>query len=340
MEFTIDQIAQILNGEVEGDGFQKVSRLDKIQDGLPGGVSFLSNLKYEPYLYQTKSTAVIVSKNFIPTKSYSTTLIKVKDAYTAFTQLLEVVENFGKQLLIGTEEPSFMDESSTMETGGYRGAFSYIGKNCKIGKNVKIYPHVYIGDSVVVGDNCILYSGVKIMRQTQIGNYCEFHPGVVIGGDGFGFAPQEDGSYKNIPQLGNVIIEDYVSIGVNSTIDCATIGSTRIGRGVKIDNLVQIAHNVTIGENTVIASQAGVAGSTVVGKNCVLGGRTALVGHIKIADNTTVAGNTGMMKSVENSGLTFFGYIGMDIKDFLKSYAVFKKLPQLQNKLKDLEKKQ
>ena len=262
---------------------------------------------------------------FIPSKTYSTTLIKVNDAYTAFTELLEVVENLDKQLLFGVEEPSFMDESSTMEMNGYRGAFSYIGKNCKIGKNVKIYPHVYVGDNVIIGDNCTLNSGVKILKKTQIGNHCEFHPGAVIGGDGFGFAPQEDGTYKNIPQLGNVIIGDHVSIGANSTVDRATIGATRIGRGVKIDNLVQIAHNVIIGENTVIASQAGVAGSAIVGKNCILGGRIAIVGHIKIADHTTVAGNTGMMKSVEKSGQTFLGYIGMDIKDFLKSYAVFKK---------------
>jgi UDP-3-O-[3-hydroxymyristoyl] glucosamine N-acyltransferase len=340
MEFTISQIAQLLNGKVEGDGFQKVSRLDKIQEGKPGGISFLSNLKYEPYLYQTASTAVIVSENFRPTKAFSPTLIRVKDAYTGFTQLLEAVENSDKQLLSGTEEPSFMDESSTMDEDGYRGAFSYIGKNCKIGKNVKIYPQVYIGDHVVIGDNCIFYPGVKIMKKSQIGSHCEFHPGVVIGGDGFGFAPQEDGTYKNIPQLGNVIIEDHVSIGANSTIDRATMGATYIERGVKIDNQVQVAHNVKIGENTVIASQSGIAGSATVGKNCIFGGKTAIVGHIKIADNTTVAGSTGIMKSIEKSGQTILGYIGMDIKDFLKSYAIFKKLPQLQNKLKDLEKKQ
>jgi UDP-3-O-[3-hydroxymyristoyl] glucosamine N-acyltransferase len=332
MEFTIGQIAQLLNGEVEGDGFQKVSRLDKIQEGMPGGISFLSNLKYESYLYETKSTAVIVSRNFKPTKSYSTTLIRVKDAYSGFTQLLEVVENLGKQLLVGTEDPSYMESSSKMGENGYRGAFSYIGKNCVIGKNVKIYPHVFIGDNVVIGDNCTFYSGVKIMKQTKIGSNCEFHPGVVIGGDGFGFAPQEDGTYKNIPQLGHVIIEDHVSIGANSTIDCATMGATHIGRGVKIDNQVQIAHNVVIGENTVIASQSGISGSTVIGRNCVFAGKSAAVGHIKIADHTTVAGNTGLMKSVEKSGQTFLGYIGMDVKDFLKSYAIFKKLPQLQNK--------
>lgn len=340
MEFTVSQIAQLLNGEVEGDGFQKVSRLDKIQEGQPGGISFLSNLKYEHFLYQTASSAVIVSENFTPTKTFKTTLIRVKDAYTGFTQLLEIVDSFDKQLLLGTEEPSFMDESSTMEKDGYRGAFSYIGKNCTIGKHVKIYPHVYIGDDVVIGDNCILYSGVKIMRKSKIGNHCEFHPGVIVGGDGFGFAPQEDGTYKNIPQLGNVVIEDYVSIGANSTIDRATMGSTRIGKGVKIDNLVQIAHNVVIGENTVLASQSGVAGSAIIGKNCLFGGRTAIVGHISIADHTTVAGGTGIMKSIEKSGQTIMGYIGMDIKDFFKSYAIFKKLPQLQNKLKDLEKKQ
>lgn len=340
MEFTISQIAHLLNGQIEGDGFQKVNRLDKIQEGKPGGISFLSNQKYEQYLYDTESTAVIISEGFKPSKPVKTTLIRVKDAYLGFTQLLEAVDNLSKPKQEGVENPSFLHESSVMGEGGYRGAFSYVGKNCQIGRNVKIHSHVHIGDGVTIGDNCVFHSGVKIMHKTKIGDNCEFHAGVVIGSDGFGFAPQADGTYKNIPQLGNVVIEDDVSVGANTTIDRATMGSTHIGKGVKIDNLVQIAHNVVIGENTVIASQSGISGSSEIGKNCVLAGKSSIVGHIKIADNTTIAGNTAIMKDIRKPGETFLGYIGMDIKDFLKSYALFKKLPQIQNKLNELEKKQ
>ncbi|WP_209331491.1 UDP-3-O-(3-hydroxymyristoyl)glucosamine N-acyltransferase [Lunatimonas salinarum] len=340
MEFTINQIAQLLNGRVEGDGSHKINRLEKIQEGKPGGISFLSNLKYEPYLYTTRSSAVIVSADFQPSKPLFSTLIRVEDAYLGFTQLLESVEKLSKPTFYGVEEPAYMDASSNMGTGGYRGAFSYIGKNCLIGDRVQIHPHVYIGDGVTIGNDCVIHPGAKIMRRCRIGNYCEIHPGAVIGSDGFGFAPQPDGRYKNIPQLGNVWLEDHVSIGANTTIDCATMGSTHIGKGVKIDNLVQVAHNVHIGENTVIASQSGISGSAEIGKNCVLAGKSSIVGHIKLADNTTVGGNTGIMKSITKPGQTLLGYIGMEMKDFLKSYAVFKKLPDLQNKLTELEKKQ
>ncbi|EON76245.1 UDP-3-O-[3-hydroxymyristoyl] glucosamine N-acyltransferase [Lunatimonas lonarensis] len=340
MEFTISQIAKLLNGKVEGDGSQNVYRIDKIQEGKPGGISFLSNLKYEPYLYTTESSAVIVSEGFRPSKPVKSALIRVADAYLGFTLLLESVERMSKPQFGGVEDPSYMHESSVMGKDGYRGAFSYIGKNCHLGERVQIHPHVYIGDDVAIGDDCIIHPGAKIMRKSRLGTNCEIHPGAVIGSDGFGFAPQADGRYKNIPQLGNVQIGDHVSIGANTTIDCATIGSTLIGQGVKIDNLVQIAHNVKIGENTVIASQSGISGSAEIGKNCILAGKSSIVGHIKIADNTTVGGNTAIMKGIETSGSTLLGYIGMDIKDFLKSYAVFKKLPELQNKLKDLEKNQ
>ncbi len=340
MEFTVNQIADLLSGKVEGDGSLKVWRLDKIQEGAEGGISFLSNQKYEPYLYSTNATAVIVSQDFRPSKPVGATLIRVKDAYTGFTQLLEAYAQMTKRSKSGVEQPSFMDESSHMEEGGYRGAFSYIGKNAKIGQQVLIHPHAYIGDNVTIGDHSIIHSGVKIYQDTVIGKHCEIHPNVVIGSDGFGFAPQEDKTYKNIPQLGNVIIEDHVSIGANSTIDCATMGSTIIKRGVKIDNLVQIAHNVVIGENTVIASQAGISGSSEIGKNCIIAGKAGVVGHIKIADNTTIGANTGISKSITIPGKTLFGYMGFDMKDFLKSYAAFKNLPILQNKVKELEKKQ
>jgi UDP-3-O-[3-hydroxymyristoyl] glucosamine N-acyltransferase len=339
MEFSLAQIAQLIGGKVEGDSTLKVSRLDKIQDGLPGGISFLSNEKYESFIYDTKATAVIVSENFEPQKPLSTNLIRVKNAYEGFTLLLEAYAMMLQSSKSGKEEPSFFDESSTMGENYYRGAFSYVGKNCIIGISVKIYPQAYIGNNVKIGNNTIIHAGVKIYDNTKIGDNCEIHPGAVIGGDGFGFAPLPDGSYKKIPQLGNVVIEDNVSIGTNTTVDCATMGSTLIKKGAKIDNLVQIAHNVIIGENTVIAAQTGISGSTEIGKNCVIAGKAGIIGHLKIADNTTIGASTGISKSITKSGQTLFGYVGYDIKDFLKSYSLFKKLPELNDRIKELEKK-
>jgi UDP-3-O-[3-hydroxymyristoyl] glucosamine N-acyltransferase len=339
MEFTLNQIAEMLNGKIEGDGSQTVNRIDKIQEGKGGGISFLANEKYESFIYETEATAVIVSEDFVAQKPVKANLIRVKNAYSGFTQLLEAYARFSKTSKIGVEQPSYFDESSEIGESHYRGAFSYVGKNCMIGNHVTIYPHAYIGDNVKIGDNCIIHAGVKIYKDTQIGNYCEIQSGAVIGSDGFGFAPQEDGTYKAIPQLGNVVIEDYVSIGSNTTIDRATMGSTYIKKGVKIDNLVQIAHNVIIGENTVIASQTGISGSTEIGKNCVIAGQAGIVGHIKIADKTTIGAKTGISRSNNKSGQTLFGFMGMDLKDFLKSYSLFKKLPELQGRIKELEKK-
>lgn len=339
MEFTLNQIAEMLNGRIEGDGSITVNRIDKIQEGKEGGISFLANEKYEPYIYETGATAVIVSQDFVAQKSVKTNLIRVKNAYTGFTQLLEAYALILKSYKTGVEQPSYFDESSSIGENHYRGAFSYVGRNCTIGNNVQIHPHAYLGDNVKIGDNCIIYAGSKIYKNTQIGNHCEIKSGAVIGSDGFGFAPQEDGTYKSIPQLGNVIIEDHVSIGANTTIDCATMGSTLIKKGVKIDNLVQIAHNVIIGENTVIASQTGISGSTEIGKNCVIAGQVGIVGHIKIADKTTIGAKTGIPKNITSSGQTIFGFLGMDIKNFLKSYSLFKKLPELQDRIKELEKK-
>ncbi|WP_268036644.1 UDP-3-O-(3-hydroxymyristoyl)glucosamine N-acyltransferase [Algoriphagus sp. PAP.12] len=339
MEFTLGQLAQLLEGKVEGDETQKVSRLDKIQEGKPGGISFLSNEKYEPFIYQTEATAVIVSEGFKASKELKTNIVRVKDAYLGFTALLEAYAQFTKSALVGVEEPAYMDSSSTIGENEYRGAFSYIGKNCQIGQNVKIHPHAYVGNNVKIGDNTIIHAGAKIHSETQIGTNCEIHSGAVIGSDGFGFAPQADGTYKSIPQIGNVIIEDNVSIGANTTVDCATMGSTIIKKGAKIDNQVQIAHNVIIGENTVIAAQSGISGSTEIGKNCVIAGKAGIVGHIKIADNTTIGANTGISKSIKKSGETLFGYMGMDLKQFLKSYSIFKNLEDLEKRLKELEKK-
>lgn len=339
MEFTLGQVAAILQGKVEGDETQKVYRLDKIQEGKEGGISFLSNEKYQAFIYETEATAVIVSENFTPAKELKTTLIRVKDAYSGFTTLLEAYNQFTKTSMVGVQEPCYMDPTSKMGENGFRGAFSHIGKGCMIGNEVKIHPQVFIGDRVKIGNNTIIHSGAKIVSDTSIGSNCEIHPGAVIGSDGFGFAPQPDGTYKTIPQIGNVIIEDNVSIGANTTIDCATMGSTIIKKGVKIDNLVQIAHNVVIGENTVIASQTGISGSTEIGANCIIAGQAGIVGHIKIADKTIVGANTGISKSIKKEGQTVFGYIGFDMKNFLKSYTIFKNLEDLQNRLRELEKK-
>ena len=339
MEFSLEQLAGILGGTVEGDSTQKVYRLDKIQEGQPGSIAFLANAKYESFLYETAATAVIVSQDFVASKPFQTTLIRVKDAYTGFTTLLEAYQQLNQAALVGVEEPSYLAESSSMGENGYRGAFSYIGKNCILGKGVKIYGQAYIGDRVKIGDGTVIYAGAKIYNDTQIGKQCVIHSGAVIGSDGFGFAPQADGTYKTIPQIGNVILEDMVSIGANSTIDRATMGSTLIRKGVKIDNQVHIAHNVVIGENTVIAAQTGISGSTEIGKNCVLAGKVGIAGHLKIADHTTIGGNTGINKSIKTSGKTLFGFLAMDLNHFLRSYSVFKNLDDLQKRIQQLEKK-
>jgi UDP-3-O-[3-hydroxymyristoyl] glucosamine N-acyltransferase len=340
MEFSLDQIAAMLGGSVEGDGNLQVSRLDKIQEGKPGGISFLANDKYENHIYGTGATAVIVGLDFKPNKPLQTALIRVKNPYTAFTQLLEAYVQFSKNSKVGVEEPSYLGEGTQVGESVYRGAFSYIGKNCIIGNGAKIHPQAYIADNVTIGAHTTIHSGARICEGTRIGNYCEINQNAVIGSDGFGFAPQEDGTYKPIPQIGNVIIEDHVHIGSNTTIDCATMGSTIIKRGVKIDNLVQIAHNVVIGENTVIAAQTGISGSTEIGSNCIIAGKAGIVGHIKIADKTTIGANTGISKSISKPGQTIFGYMGFDLKDFLKSYSIFKNLPKLQDRVKELEKKE
>ena len=266
-------------------------------------------------------------------------MVKVNDPYSAFTLLLEEYYKIISYQKVGIEEPSHVGENTEIGTAIYRGAFSYIGKNVKIGNNVKIFPHVYIGDDIVIGNDCILYSGVKIYHGTKVGNKCVFHSGVVIGSDGFGFAPQQDGTYKTIPQLGNVVIEDNVDIGANTVIDRATLGSTIIRKGVKLDNLIQIAHNVEIGANTVIAAQSGISGSTKMGKNCVIAGQVGVVGHLEIADHVTLAAKTGLSKSVKKPGTMKFGYPAQDYKEYLRCHAVFRNLPELRERVKQLEEK-
>ena len=339
MDFTVNQLAATLQGKVEGNGSDRVKAIGKIQEAEKGAITFLANPKYEHFIYATRATAVIVKKDFTPEKPLGVSLIKVDDPYSSFTKLLEEYDKIASFDKTGVEEPSFISENVTFGEKLYRGAFSYIGSNVKIGDNVKIYPHTYIGDNVIIGDNCIFYPGTKIYADTEIGNNCIFHSGVVVGSDGFGFAPQEGGTYKKIPQLGNVIIHDNVEIGANTVIDCATLGSTLIERGVKLDNLVQVAHNVEIGSNTVIASQTGISGSTKLGKNCVVAGQVGLVGHIEVADQVTLAAKTGLSKSVKQEGAVIFGYPAMDHKAYLKCHAVFRNLPELRERVNELEKK-
>ncbi|MBA4851158.1 UDP-3-O-(3-hydroxymyristoyl)glucosamine N-acyltransferase [Emticicia sp. BO119] len=339
MQFTIKQIAHLINGEVQGDDSLTVSKLAKIEQGNTGDISFLANQKYEHFIYTTKASAVIVGKDFVPKKAISASLIVVDNPYLSFTQLLEEYQkilNFSKK---GAEQPVFVGTGTEIGEGAYQGAFSYVGNNTKIGKNVKIYPQVYIGDNVVIGDNTLIYAGVKIYSNAIIGSNCVFHAGAVIGSDGFGFAPQEDGTYKTIPQLGNVVIEDNVSIGANTTIDCATMGSTIIHQGVKIDNLVQVAHNVEIGKNTVIAAQTGIAGSTIVGENCVLAGQVGVVGHISIANGTKVGAKAGVRKSIKQENTSITGTYAFELNDYMRAAAVFKRLPQLDKQVRELEKR-
>lgn len=341
MEFTVNQIAGLLGGEVKGAGDASINMLAKIQEAKEGQIAFLSNPKYEQYIYTTKASAVIVRRDFVPKKEIQSTLILVDDPYVSFTLLLEEYHKFLNFQKAGIEEPCFLGNNSVTGENIYRGAFSYIGNNVKIGDNVKIYPHVYIGDNVSIGNNTILHAGVKIYSDTVIGNNCAIHAGTVIGSDGFGFAPQEDGTYKTIPQLGKVIIEDNVAIGANTVIDCATFfgDATLIHEGVKLDNLIQIAHNVEIGKNTVIAAQTGISGSTKVGENCMLAGQVGIAGHLIIANNTSLGAQAGVSKSITKEGQRLLGYPVFDIKEYFRSYAVFKKLPDLSYRLKELENK-
>jgi len=339
MEFTIQQIAQLVGGNVKGDGSLKVNKLAKIQEADKHSISFLSNPKYENYIYSTDAGAVIVNKNFVPKAEIKSTLILVDDPYSSFSTLLEEYHRIISFIKTGVEEPSYVGDTSTVGSNVYRGAFSYVGKNCKIGDNVKIYPHAYVGDNVTIGNNVILYSGVKIYADTVIGNYCTIHSGAVIGSDGFGFAPQSDGSYKTIPQVGNVVIGNHVDIGANTVIDCATMGSTIIEDGVKLDNLIQIAHNVHIGKNTVIAAQTGVSGSTQIGENCIVGGQVGIVGHITIANKTSIGAQSGVGKSITKEGLSLLGSPAFELNKSLKSLMLIKKLPDLLKRIEELEEK-
>lgn len=338
IEFSVDYIADLLNGEVQGDGSIKINQLSKIEDAQPGTISFLSNPKYEASIYTTKASAVIVNQGFNPRKALNVTLIRVKDPYLGFTTLLEEYNKQSGSEKVGIEEPSFIGDHTRTGENLYRGAFSYIGSGCDLGHHVKIYPHAYIGDNVKIGDHTVIYSGVKIYAGTEIGSHCTIHAGAVIGSDGFGFAPQSDGSYKTIPQMGNVVIGNHVNIGANTTIDCATLGSTVIKDGVKLDNLIQIAHNVEIGENTVIAAQSGVSGSTKIGKGCIIAGQVGIIGHVHIGNHVKIAAQSGIGKSLNDHSIEM-GSPSFNQKIYLRAYAAFKNLPELVNRINELEKK-
>ncbi len=336
MKFTAAQISEILQGEIEGNPNEEVHKLSKIEEGEKGSLTFLSNPKYTSFLYTTKASVAIVNKNFIPEKEISTTLIKVDDAYAAFTKLLEYYNKI-KLNKSGIETPSFIHDSAIYGEDLYLGAFAYLSEHVVIGKNVKIYPNVFIGDNVNIGDDTTIFAGVKIHSESKIGNNCTIHSGAIVGGDGFGFAPNKQGKYDKIPHIGNVIIEDNVDIGSGTTIDRATLGSTIIRSGVKLDNQIQIAHNVEVGQNTVIAAQSGVAGSTKIGVNCQIGGQVGIVGHLSIGNNVRIQAQSGIGRSLNDDEIVQ-GSPALPYSDYNKSYVHFKNLNTLVNRINELEK--
>ncbi len=338
MKFTATQIAGILGGEVVGDPGAEVDRLAKIEEGTAGSITFLANPKYTSFIYSTKATITIVGENFQEEDDLSTTLIKVKDPYTAFSKLLEYY-NQVKLNKSGIEQPSFISETVSYGENLYLGAFSYLGDQVKIGDNVKIFPNSYIGDNVQIGDNVTIFSGAKVYSETIIGNNCVLHGGVIIGADGFGFSPDSEGVYSKVPQIGNVIIEDNVDIGAGTTIDRATLGSTIIRKGVKLDNQIQIAHNVEVGENTAIAAQTGIAGSSKIGKNCLIGGQVGIAGHIHIGNGVKIQAQSGIGRNIKD-GEMIQGSPAIGYSEYNKAYVHFKNLPKIEDRLTKLEKKQ
>ncbi|MCP4883005.1 MAG: UDP-3-O-(3-hydroxymyristoyl)glucosamine N-acyltransferase [Flavobacteriales bacterium] len=336
MKFTAKQISEILQGEVYGNPNEEVSKLSKIEEGEKGSLTFLSNPKYNSWLYTTDASVVIVDIKFIPEKEVSSTMIKVEDPYMAFTKLLEYYNDV-KLHRGGIEEPVFINGSASYGDDLYLGAFSYLSENVRLGNNVKIYPNVFIGANTVIGDNTTIFSGAKIYADTEIGKDCVIHSGCIIGSDGFGFAPDKTGGYSKIPQIGNVIIGDHVDIGSGTTIDRATLGSTVIKHGVKLDNQIHVAHNVEIGENTVIAAQTGIAGSTKIGKECKIGGQVGIVGHITIGNNVRIQAQSGIGKSIPDNEIVQ-GSPAMPYNEFNKSYVHFRNLPKFSSRLDELEK--
>ncbi len=336
MEFSAKQIAEILNGRVDGDEHVKIASLSKIEEGKKGTLSFLANPLYTNYLYTTEASIVIINEDFIPDNPVKCTLIRVKDAYSAFAKLLEKYNQIRLDKK-GISSQVFVSPSAKLGKNIYIGEFAYIGENVCLGDNVKIYPLCYIGDNVKIDENSTVFSGVKIYSDCEVGKNCNIHSGVIIGGDGFGFAPQQDCNYKKVAQIGNVVIEDNVEIGANTTIDRATLGSTIIRTGVKLDNLIQIAHNVEIGENTVIAAQSGVSGSTKIGRNCMIGGQVGIIGHLTIADNVKIAAQSGVGSSITQSGTIVQGSPAFEVMKYQKSYVHFRNLSKLVQEIEELK---
>lgn len=337
MEFSAKQIAQMLEGRVEGNENAVVSKLCKIEEGEEGGLSFLANPKYNHYLYSTKASIVIINEDFEPEEEIKTTVIRVKDAYSCFAKLLEIYNQY-RLNKNGISSLAFIDKQAEIAEDVYVGEFAVISKGAKIGKGSKIYPHVYIGDDVKIGENVTVFAGVRIYHDTVIGNNCILHSGAVLGADGFGFAPLADGTFKKIAQIGNVVIEDDVEIGANATIDRATMGSTKVMKGTKIDNLCQLGHNVVIGQSTAMAAQTGVAGSTKIGSNCFIGGQVGFSGHIKVGDRCSIGAQAGIISDVKDEA-RIIGSPAIDAKAYMKSYVYFRKLEQMKNKMDDLEKR-
>lgn len=337
MEFTASVIAGFLKGEIEGNPEVKVNTIAKIEEGREGALSFLANPKYEHYIYTTGSSIVLVNKSFVPTGEIKATLIRVDNAYESFASLLRLVDQ-ARPRKKGIHPTAVIEPSATVGSDVYIGPYAYIGENCHIGDGCSLYPNVYIGDNTKVGSKSVLYPGVKVYHECILGEECIVHAGSVIGSDGFGFAPQSENEYMKIPQLGNVILEDHVEIGANVTIDRATMGSTIIRKGVKLDNLIQIGHNVEIGENTVMAAQTGIAGSTKIGKNCMMGGQVGIAGHIKIAAGSKIGAQAGILGDVKEENTIIIGSPAFDIKQFMKSSVLFRRLPDIKVKLDSIEK--
>ncbi len=338
MQFTAAQIAIIINGKLEGDANVSVGSFGKIEEASVGDIAFLANPKYEDYLYTTNASIVIVNNTLELKQAVTATLLRVPDAYAAFAALLSKYQEIVSQQLSGIQQPSYIATTATLGQFVYVGAFAFIGENVTIGNNVKIYPGAFIGNNVTIADNCIIYPGVKIYHDCVLGKHVTIHAGTVIGGDGFGFAPMPDGTFKKIPQIGNVILEDYVEVGANATIDRATMGSTLIKRGAKLDNLIQVGHNAEIGSNTVVAAQAGVSGSTKVGNNVMIGGQAGIVGHITIANGSKINAQSGVSKSIKAPNTTVTGSPAFDFTATLRSQALSRNLPSFEKRIMELEK--
>ncbi len=339
MNFSASQIAQLIQGTVEGDLETTIHGFGKIEEAQQGEITFLANPKYESYLYTTNASIVIINNDYQLTAPITATLVRVKDAYQRVAVLLQLNNDMMQQsnVKVGIEQPCFIDPSATIGDNVYIGAFAYIGKGAVLADNAKIYPNAYVGNSVTVGVHSVLHPHVIVYDKCVIGNQVIIHSGTIIGADGFGFAPQADGSFKKIPQLGNVVIEDNVEIGSNTTVDRATMGSTIIKSGVKLDNLIQIAHNVEIGSNSVIAAQTGISGSTKLGDNCMVGGQVGIVGHINLAEGTKINAQSGVSKGIKEKGVAITGSPAFEYKQALKSQSVFRKLPELLERLEYLE---